>query len=357
MKNILRALFSRRERHDSAQQITEVKPLSPPHHASAGKWLASALERAVELGIWQRAERIARSAKRLAPDHPDLSEQLARYHFARGDAKTALRTIDACHLQTASLRLLRNICLILLGRTAEAQHDLLGWSRKTTAPVYARLVQALLVMQKGEYETARKWLRMNLTQSEDPLTLAALVVICILEEQFDQAHLWANRLYETNSWNESPLDCDVFLKSLSLSRPAPAHVPSEDRIDTLSREILDCEEIIPVLVQAQKLQYDSRTAKLLSVAIERALSGLEKPQAGHEALAQLALAEENTAEARHWAGVGLKQQPMSASLARLVESLEVGQSDETFQPDDDVLAVIGAEGTDDDSSHPREAAA
>lgn len=357
MKNLLRALFSSRERHDSTHQLTEVKSISPPHYTAAGKWLASALERAVELGLWQRAERIARSAKRLAPDHPSLSEQLARYHFARGDAKTALRTIDACHLQTASLRLLRNICLILVGRTAEAQHDLLGWSRKTTAPVYARLVQALLVMQKGEYESARKLLKINLSQSENPLTLAVLVVICILEENFEQAHVWANRFYEANSWNEGPLDCDVFLKSLSLSRPALAHVPSEDRIDTLSREILDCEEIIPVLVQAQRLQFESRTAKLLGAAIERALSMLEKPQAGFEALAQLALAEENTTVARHWAELGLKQQPMSAPLARLVESLNGGQTAETLPPADGVLAVIEPEGANDTSSRPREAAA
>lgn len=363
MRNILRLLFFRQQQQDSKHQITEVKeirpphPPSPPHHAAAGKWLSSALERAVELGVWKRAERIAESAKRLAPDHPDLSEQLARYHFARGDVKTALRTIDACHLQTASLRLLRNICLILLGRTAESQHDLLNWSRKTSAPVSARLVQALLVMQKGEYETARKWLKMNLTQSEDPLTLAALVVICIRQEQFDQARQWANRFYEASSWIDSPLDCDVFLKSLSLSRPAPAHQPGEDRIDTLSREILDCEEIIPVLVQAQRLQYDSRNSKLLGAAIERILTELDKPQTGYEALAQLAVVEENSAAARHWAEAGLNHQPMSASLSRLVQKLDKGRPDKTLSQVDDVLAIIGAKRDSHASMHPREAAA
>ena len=110
-------------------------------------------------------------------------------------------------------------------------------------------------------------------------------------------------------------------------------------------------------MQAQRLQYESRTAKLLSAAIERSLSVLEKPQAGHEALAQLALAEDNITEARHWAEVGLKQQPMSASLARLVESLDGDQPVETLPPADGVLAVIEAEGASDASSRPREAAA
>jgi len=63
--------------------------------------LADAIDRAMQMGLWEHAGRLARTAARLAPQSSRLSERLARLRLACNDPETALAIIDGCRETTA----------------------------------------------------------------------------------------------------------------------------------------------------------------------------------------------------------------------------------------------------------------
>lgn len=340
MKSIFQKLLSRPTANTASLPLAKMAAEPKKRQSGASRWLASAIERAMARSMWSQASRIVKSAVKLAPHYPHLTEQIARYFFARGEFENAIETINSCHLRTSSLRLLEDLCLINAGKTAEARDDLVRWSKKATAPLTARVALALLVIKSGDQESARTLLAQNLRQMEDPMTLAVLISLCVAEGKTEQARQWADRLRATSAWIVNSVNYDLMLKALDLGIPAPAHVPSKTQIESLALELVANEEIIPVLVRSQCLQYDSRLARLLSEAIERSIPEVEKPHLAYESLAKLALAAENFASAHHWAHQGQDINPMSTTIAQLIQSIERPQSDSLHKLTD-VLGTIG----------------
>jgi hypothetical protein len=67
-------------------------PAAPPRRLA--RRLADAIDRAMALGLWEHADRLARTAASLAPGYARLAEPLARLRLAQGDPETAIRVID-----------------------------------------------------------------------------------------------------------------------------------------------------------------------------------------------------------------------------------------------------------------------
>ncbi|MCI0365116.1 MAG: hypothetical protein L0219_14665 [Phycisphaerales bacterium] len=315
--------------------------------------VGEALDRAMELGLWEHAERVAASAMRLAPQHAVVAERLARLRAAQGDFQAALAIVDSCASRPASLRLLRAVCLLQLGRRLEAHLDLREWSRAASAPLQARLLLALLEWLEGDQRSAIDALLRNLKQFQDPRSLTALMLIAAAEDRPKLAAYWAQRLRVVCAWNRGTPDIDIVMRSLEMDGfDRSAILPTEAQVQTLATELLGNEMVVPALVEAQRRIKDQMDqdlvnpkarsapgALLLKRAIEKTLDDLADRATGYVALAQVCLLEEDSKGALEWAARGLREFPLSANLARLASQLGAEQAEKS-QPDG-VLAIIG----------------
>ena len=250
--------------------------------------LADAIERAMKLGLWEHAQRVAESASHMVHRHPHLADRLARLRLAQRDPESALNIIDSCTLRPASLRLLRAICLLQLGQRAESHLDLHEWSRRASAPLQARFILALLEWHAGDADAALDALRRNLRQIEDPRTLAALLLINTAMRRRDPAAIWADRLRSAGQWSSSTPEIDLLLQSVDHIGPVTGGLTSSpDRIAMLAAELQANESVIPALAAAQGLELKPQTATLLKRAIEAALGELDDPAAARDTCACL----------------------------------------------------------------------
>lgn len=175
-------------------------PWVPPtaEERSVARQLCAALDRAIELGLWQHADRVALAAAVLAAEYPPLAERVARLRVRQGRIETALAIIDACPASSASLRLLRAVCLLRLGRGLEAQLDLQQWCRRGSTPLDARVLLACLDAQTGDADSARAALQCNLRQLEHARSLQLLTALAVLGNRAAPAAAWAVRLREVD---------------------------------------------------------------------------------------------------------------------------------------------------------------
>lgn len=283
--------------------------------------LCITLDRAMELGLWEHADRVARSASRVARLHPALTERVARLRLIQGDPEAALALIDACPARPASLRLLRNVCLLHAGRRREAHMDLHYWTGRASCPLVARTLLGLLEWKADDVPAAIEALVRNLRQMEDSRTLAVLTALCIASDRPEQARTWSARLSATCAQTDAAPTTDVMLRSLDLPGIAQTDEPSDLHVQTLAAELLANEDVIPSLVAAQQLQPDIGAARFLASAIEQALGDLETPSAGYEALARLSVVLDDHDAALDWVRRGIELCPMSAGLVRLSHEL------------------------------------
>ncbi len=281
--------------------------------------LADAIDRALALGLWDHAERLARTAAPLASGYARLAEPLARLRLAQGDAETALSIIDTCRTPPASLRMLRAVCLLSLGARAEANIDLLRWSAKASAPIDARLLLGLLD-RHGDDTAAIQVLQRNLKHLEDPRTIQALLLLSVQRGRREQAETWAARLQGccTESWGP---EADLMLQSLGMSGIRADAEPTPEQVNALTMELITFEPAIETLVEAQRRRLHVPTARLLRRAIEQALPDLADPAAALHAMARLSLQLGDQTAARAFAERGLAANPMSAPLALLLQEL------------------------------------
>jgi hypothetical protein len=315
--------------------------------------IGEALDRAMELGLWEHAERVAATAMRLAPQHAVVAERVARLRAAQGDFQAALAIVETCGSRPASLRLLRAVCLLQLGRRLEAHLDLREWSGQASAPLQARLLLALLEWLDGDQRSATDSLLRNLKQFQDPRSLAALLLMAAAEDRPKLAAYWADRLAVVCAWNSGAPDISIVLRSLEMDGfDRSSIVPTEAQVQTLATELLANEIVIPALVEAQRRIKEQREqdlvnptarrapgALLLKRAIERSLDDLADRATGYVALAQLCFLEEDSKAALEWAVRGLREFPLSANLARLAAQLEAQQT--VKGQAEGVLATIG----------------
>ncbi|MDY7109985.1 MAG: hypothetical protein SYC29_15240 [Planctomycetota bacterium] len=319
------SLMARFRRADRVGQRPRGGSPSPAETALSARSLADAIERAIDRGRWAHAERIARSALPLAATSARLSEQVARLRLAQGRPETALTIIESPRARgemNASLRLLRAVCLVQVGRKEEAHSDLLRWSKKSTAPLDARLMLALLEWEAGDEHAATLALLRNLKHLEDNRTLELLLLLAVRQGRAEQSGVWARRLRECSAFGAGSPYLNLLCDSLLLPQAGETHEPTPDQVDTLRLELIAGEGAIATLVAAQQLRPQRDVARLLYRALEQALDDLADPSPALEALARLALILEDLDAARNWTDQALQRHPMSASLALLREEIE-----------------------------------
>ena len=284
--------------------------------------LADAIDRAVALGLWDHADRLAKTAARLAAGYPRLAEPLARLRLAQGDPETALRIIDTCRTPPASLRLLRATCLLFLGSRTEANLDLYRWSGRASAPLDARLLLGLME-RDGDDSTAIRALLRNLRHLKDLRTLQALMLISTKRHRAEQAASWAGKLRAgcPAGTDHETLVTDVMLESLGMPGLRADAEPTADQVNALAMELITFEPAIPTLAEAQQRRPHLPTARLLWAAIELALPDLSDDATAFHVLARLSVVLGDLEAARGYAERGLAANPMSAQLALLVEEL------------------------------------
>jgi tetratricopeptide (TPR) repeat protein len=295
-------------------------PASAPSRRLARR-LADAIDRAMALGLWEHADRLARIAAPLAPDHARLAEPLARLRLAQGDPETALRVIEGCRTLPASMRLLRVTCNLFLGALAEAHLDLRRWSARAAAPLDARLILGLLEWQRNDDATGT--LRRNLRHLEDPRTLQALMLVCVHRGQREQARVWARRLRTrcaadgTNAGGT----IDLMLRSLGMAGVRRDAEPTPEQVNALAMELITFEPAIETLTEAQRRRPHRPTARLIRRAVEQALPDLRDPAEALHALARLSILVGDREAALDFARRGLAANPMSAPLSLLLSEL------------------------------------
>jgi tetratricopeptide (TPR) repeat protein len=306
----------------------------------AARSLKEAIDRALNLGLWSHADRLVASASRISSAHPGLTESIARLRLAQSDAKTALSVIESCQRETASLRLLRMNCLIELGRKAEAAADLYRWSQRSTAPLDARLMLAFLEWEAGDHHAAMNALLRNLRFLEDPRTLELLVLMTAAAGRQELAARWAKRLQRCHMNSAHTSEHVFLLRSLLITLPEAVAEPQDEQVETLAMELVLAEPVIPALVEAQRRRPRRSRARLLLRAIQQALPELSDQSAAYEALAKLSVVLNNQDAAHDWAKRALELNPMSASLALLLEELPKPPAGETRSPSPAIVASI-----------------
>lgn len=310
----------------------------------------------MELGLWDHAERLAASALRLAMKHPSIADRLARLRLTQGNPDLALAMIESCHKQTAGLRLLRIACLIQLGRKAEAHAELHRWSKRSAAPLDARLLLALLEWEAGDPEAARQAVLRNLKHMEDPRSLELLMLLALHQSRCEPAEKWAQRLRTCAATSPETPDIDLLFRSLNLSLAHHEAEPPAVQVNGLAMELVMAEPVIPVLVEAQRLQPRRSAARLLCRAIEAALPELSDRAAAFEALMNLEVLLDNHETARNWAERAHELSPMSVSLTRFLQQFPQPGDKARLESGRTVLATIGSR-QEDDAPEVRERAA
>lgn len=330
MARLLRSILGRVRRRSSVGTSSLDQPRPPQHERLIARTLAEDIDRAINAGRWDHAEQLADAAGRLAPDCARLSEQLARLRLTRGDAETALRIVEGCRAMPSSLRLLRAVCLWLVGERIEAHLDLHRWSAKASAPLDARLLLGLIELRLGDVDRSIEALQRNLRHLEDPRSLEALILVHLLNDRPDQADAWAQRLRRRSCIGAVAPEADPLLRSLGMPGLPDEAEPTQEHVANLAMELICFEPAIHALVTAQHSRFHLPTVRLLAPAIAKALPDLNDASAGMHALARLSLLQGERQQARRWAERGLAQNPMSAPLAIMLR--ELSQTDPQARP-------------------------
>jgi tetratricopeptide (TPR) repeat protein len=281
--------------------------------------LGEALDRAMSLGLLDHANRVADTAAPLAPDDPRLTRRLARLRLAQGDPEEALRIIESCRQGSAALDLLNAVCLLRVGRLADAHALLQRTARSPRTPPEAPLLLAMLEWRGGNLDDACAALLCQLQPEGSPDMLAMLTLLSLHRQQPEEARQWAGRLRSGMAGQAEQQPIDLMLRSLDLmSGPIPA-APSPRQARDLAAELAANEDAIPALAARQQRRADPATVRLLSAAIELALPRLADPGSACAALARLALARRDPEEALAWANRARDLKPMLASAALVIQ--------------------------------------
>ncbi|MHC5115010.1 MAG: hypothetical protein ACYTGP_11355 [Planctomycetota bacterium] len=331
-------------------------PARTVDHRATGDGLAEALDRAMELGLWEHAARIAKTATRLAETCPAVAERLVRLRLVEGRPDAALGLANRCREHSDELRLLKAVAHVHLGLRDHAHSDLLRWTRTSGAPSAARRMLALLDWESGDRHAATLALLRDLKRRDETRTLELLLLLATTQRRREQAATWAGRLRRVNARGADTPWGPLLRCSLQIDDEHRATV-APDEVTSLADELLDAETVIPSLVEAQRRRTQPAVAELLYRAIERALPALRQPTTAIEALARLAHVRGDAAAARAWMQRARTRNPMSVTLAAIERDIDAPLAPAASTPDrdhdrPDVLARIGR-----DDRHEQEKAA
>lgn len=335
MLSVVARILNPRKRTDTPQRselATRVRAAAPliindDDDRALARSLADALDEAVGLGKAHQTNMIAQSAARIAHRHPQLTERLARLRLRENDADAALHLIEACSERTDSLRLLHIACMLQNGRIVEAHQDLSQWCHHSSAPIEARLLLALLEWEQGDLESASMHLRDNIRAAAaelgDEKTLMLLTCLAIERDNLEHATHWADRLRQTMWRRIGVPDVNVFIHSLNVPSNDTAIAPTVDQLGALATELIAAESAIPAIVEALEIEFDAAAADMLAVGIEHALYDFNAPATALEALARLNILLQRPERAAQWIDLGLAENPLSASLMLLKQSVVI----------------------------------
>ncbi|MCP3905372.1 MAG: hypothetical protein GY715_17225 [Planctomycetes bacterium] len=343
MRRIIARVLTRLRRHRDRR----ADPVAPPQttdQPAPAHGLAETLDRAMELGLWEHAARVATTAERLATTWPAVAERLARLRLAEGRPDLALGLINRCEKTTDDLRLLKAVTHVHLDRKDRAHRGLLRWTRAPRAPSVARRMLALLDWEAGDDHAATLALLQDLKRREDPRTLELLLLLATSQHRPEQAATWARRLGRMTALGADTAWGPALRYSLQVTDEWRQTPIADEEVTRLADELLDAEAVIPALVEAQRRHPRTAVAELLYLAIDRALPAFAQPLEAIEGLARLALVRGDVDSARTWMQRGIARNPMSAPLAALRRELDAPAPtpSDTHRPD--VLARIGQVG-------------
>lgn len=323
--------------------------------------LSRALRLALGRGQCALAHELGEAAFRLEVMPAGLSEALARLRVAEGKLHRALAVLESADTSSPTIRLLRAACLIELGQPFEAHADLAALCDLHHAPAGARHLLAILEWSLGDAAAADEALRPRGGHGNDPLGLQLLLTMAVICGEPEQAHTLARRLEQWCLFPTLREGIRVFLASLGEARVIESLAPGDDMINRLARELIEAEILVPVLLEAQRRRFDRLSARLLELALARALPAFAQPAVAYAALTELALRLDGPTAARVWLEAGLVRHPMSTELRRLERdrAAEVEPATPIPSPplDSPVLGTIGPTPDADENSTTREQAA
>jgi tetratricopeptide (TPR) repeat protein len=303
------------------------------------------LDRAIDLGLMEHAERIVQSAMRAGLTTPQFVERVARLKLAQDDPEHALHAVNGCQGETNSLRMLRIVCQLLVGERFEAHLELRQWSRRNTCPLEARCLLALLDHAGGDSEGARNDLHQNVRQLDDPMSFELLILLAADQGKDDLAQAWAERLLRNVQSRSAVISPHLLVESLDMPLAAEIEFTRSD-VESLASELVVNEPLLPALTTGQELEPERNIATLLYRAIEYALPELTRRDAAIESLVRLAVVLENRNAAIEWIRTAIEENRITPALARVAQRLLEADDAETGepverQPDDaDVLASL-----------------
>lgn len=346
MPGLLAPILRKFRRPPAAARASGTAPTAVQNRLN-DRALANALDRAMDMGLWEHAERIAASAERIEPKTTRLVERLARLCLARNRPEKALVIIETrwkSREVPSSVRLLRAACHVRMGERDRAHTDLLRWTRKSTAPLDSRVMLALLDWDTGDTHGATVTLLRNLRQLEDPRSLELLVLLAVAQGRHEQAEAWSRRLAEATAFDGATGTTSLLPCSVGMHEVRHTAAPTTEQVEMLAAEIAAAEEVIPSLIEAQRRRPRATVNELLSRSIADAMPDLARPVTGLEALARLALLRNDYDEARSWVEQGLALSPRSVPLQivrREIDAHDTGTDAGDHYAGPDVLATIG----------------
>jgi len=299
--------------------------------------LADAIDAALDRGQLPHAERLASSAHRLLPIAPRLVEPIARLRLAQGEPLLALDLIDTHGPTRDGRRLLRCLCLLQLGRTGDAETELTQWTRRSSAPLPARRLLALLRWSMHDNEGAMRLLLRNLRQLEDPSTLSTIFALSVARGRDELAGRWAQRLRQHIVTHPDDTMVRLLLDALGHHR-ADEGWPSasEAQVEHLAQELIAQPNVIPALALGCTLQQTTeQRIDLLIRAIERAQPELPLNAGATRALTTLHQVRENMIASFAWSTDDMAE---TSTIDPLDEAHPVLA---TIHPDDDSNDIRG----------------
>lgn len=254
------------------------------------------------------------------------AEARARQFLKQGKPHDALHEIEHHGEPTSSMRLLRNVCLLLIGRRVDAHVDLREWASHSCCPMSARVLLGLAELDRGEHTNAVRAWAMNLDQIDDVRTIRAMMLACAEAGYDHAAGQWAQQMFtHASAWLEPIWDATA--RSV-LSDEALSTLPDEPPLELvahLTEELRDNEPVIASLVVAVEREPMPRRAMLLKAALRGLIDAVKDRQSLFEALARLSVTAGDDAEARYWARRGLGEFPLSSALALVMAEIGSGQ--------------------------------
>lgn len=284
-------------------------------------------ELAMRQGDVQAVEQAVKRALSIDESAARPTELRAWGAWRQGRLDRAMAAVEAHPRQTPRLKLLRLLLGCLTGRLEQSHLELAEWSRMDNCPPAARILLALLELDAGRPEAARRAIRRNLDRQLDPESLSLLILVDLMEDLPDATRQAAAKL---GLWFGHCHPVPQLLTSLCLRRPARQAAPALEIIAQLAGELILEPRMITTLTVAQRCKPNASRIALLRRAIARIVNDLDDPVPALEAMAELSFLAGDEQMARAWAVRGLKHAPYSAPLALLLDRL--GDAEENHEP-------------------------